>query len=57
MNVFLKEKEPSCLRALYGHDNTKNGLHGSDGPFSAHREIKFMFPDSEPHSFHCVHYC
>jgi nucleoside-diphosphate kinase len=40
-----KEEQPNCLRAKYGHDNTKNGLHGSDSVYSAEREIKFMFID------------
>lgn len=42
-----KEEEPDSLRAKYGHDLTRNALHGSDNPFSAEREIKFMFPDSK----------
>ena len=35
------------LRALYGSDEQKNGLHASDSEGSAAREIKFIFPDSE----------
>lgn len=41
-----KEDPPHCMRAKYGHDHTRNGLHGSDSVFNAEREIKFMFPDS-----------
>ena len=45
-NTFkAKEDDPDCLRAKYGHDQTRNGLHGSDSPYVAEREIKFMFPD------------
>ena len=35
------------LRAIYGSDEQKNGLHASDSNGSAAREIKFIFPDSE----------
>ncbi|XP_003390308.1 PREDICTED: nucleoside diphosphate kinase homolog 5-like [Amphimedon queenslandica] len=41
-----KEEEPRSLRACYGHDNTKNALHGSDSEYAADKEIKFMFPDA-----------
>ncbi|KAL5468903.1 hypothetical protein EMCRGX_G030053 [Ephydatia muelleri] len=41
-----KEEAPHSMRARYGHDHTRNGLHGSDSFFNAEREIKFMFPDS-----------
>ena len=38
----------SCsLRAVYGNDEQRNGLHASDSVSSAAREIKFIFPDSE----------
>ena len=38
----------SCsLRAVYGNDEQRNGLHASDSVGSAAREIKFIFPDSE----------
>ena len=40
------EQEPSSLRAKYGSDETRNGLHGSDGVYSAEKEIRFMFPGS-----------
>ena len=40
-----KEEDPESLRAKYGHDQTRNALHGSDSVFAAEREIKFMFPD------------
>lgn len=32
------------LRAIYGTDDLRNGLHGSLSVFSAEREIRFMFP-------------
>lgn len=35
------------LRAIYGSDEQKNGLHASDSVGSATREIKFIFPDGE----------
>ena len=35
------------LRAVYGSDEQKNGLHASDSVGGAAREIKFIFPDSE----------
>ena len=34
------------LRAIYGTDEQRNGLHGSDSYSSAAREIRFFFPDS-----------
>ncbi|XP_076458646.1 nucleoside diphosphate kinase homolog 5-like [Babylonia areolata] len=34
------------LRAIYGTDDQRNALHGSDGLPSAQREIRFFFPDS-----------
>ena len=40
-----KEEAPESLRAIYGHDQTRNALHGSDSTFSAEREIKYMFPE------------
>ena len=42
-----REEAPESLRARYGHDQTKNALHGSDSYLSAEREIKFMFPECE----------
>ena len=37
--------EPESLRALFGLTDTRNGLHGSDSPESAVREIGFFFPE------------
>ncbi|XP_064528235.1 nucleoside diphosphate kinase homolog 5 isoform X3 [Pseudopipra pipra] len=34
------------LRALYGTDELRNGLHGSLSVSSAEREIRFMFPEA-----------
>ena len=42
-----RQEEPESLRAKYGKDDTRNGLHGSDSQFSAEREIRFLFPGSE----------
>ena len=33
------------LRAIYGTDDQRNALHGSDSFSSAQREIRFFFPD------------
>ncbi len=38
-----KEAKPGTLRNLYGTDNRKNLVHGSDSPSSALRELKIMF--------------
>lgn len=40
-----REESPNSIRALFGKDNTQNAAHGSDSPGSAHRELKFFFPD------------
>ncbi|XP_065886118.1 nucleoside diphosphate kinase homolog 5-like [Dysidea avara] len=40
-----RDQDPSSLRAIYGSDEQKNGLHASDSAGSAAREIKFIFPD------------
>ena len=37
--------EPESLRAVFGLTDTRNGLHGSDSPESAVREIGFFFPE------------
>lgn len=41
-----RQTHPDCLRAIYGTDDQRNGLHGSDSYSSAEREIRFFFPDS-----------
>ncbi|XP_037070924.1 nucleoside diphosphate kinase 6-like [Pollicipes pollicipes] len=38
-------ERPDSLRARYGLTDTRNGLHGSDSPESAAREIGFFFPE------------
>ena len=43
--IRAKQEAPQSLRAKYGHDQTRNGLHGSDSYLSAEREIKFIFPE------------
>lgn len=35
------------LRAIYGTDDLRNGLHGSLSISSAEREIRFMFPEGK----------
>ena len=42
-----RQEDPDSLRAKYGKDDTRNGLHGSDSQYSAEREIRFIFPGSE----------
>ncbi|XP_064387905.1 nucleoside diphosphate kinase homolog 5-like [Halichondria panicea] len=44
--VRAKQEAPDSLRAKYGHDQTRNGLHGSDSYHTAEREIRFMFSES-----------
>lgn len=41
-----RQTHPDCLRAIYGTDDQRNGLHGSDSYSSAEREIRFFFSDS-----------
>ncbi|CAG5132037.1 unnamed protein product [Candidula unifasciata] len=43
--VKARQTHPDCLRAVYGTDEQKNALHGSDSFMSAQREIRFFFPD------------
>ncbi|XP_039934441.1 nucleoside diphosphate kinase homolog 5 [Hirundo rustica] len=37
---------PHSLRALYGTDGLRNGLHGSLSISSAEKEIRFIFPEA-----------
>jgi len=39
-----RETNPGCLRDTYGKDLMRNAVHGSESFSSAHREIRFMFP-------------
>jgi nucleoside diphosphate kinase len=41
-----RETHPDCLRSIYGSDDQRNGLHGSDSYASAEREIRFFFSHS-----------
>jgi len=41
-----RDEAPESLRALFGTDNQKNAVHGSDSTNSAVREIHFFFPDA-----------
>jgi nucleoside diphosphate kinase len=41
-----REFAPNSLRAIYGTDEQRNAVHGSDGPESAEREIHFFFNHS-----------
>merc|ERR1711931_453243 len=42
--VLAKELYPDSVRALFGKDNTRNAVHGSDSRISSAREIGFFFP-------------
>ncbi|XP_005109996.1 nucleoside diphosphate kinase homolog 5 [Aplysia californica] len=44
--IKARQTHPECLRALYGTDDQRNALHGSDSFSSSQREIRFFFPDS-----------
>jgi len=44
--IKARQTHPDCLRALYGTDDQRNALHGSDSFSSSEREIRFFFPDS-----------
>ncbi|XP_063152533.1 nucleoside diphosphate kinase homolog 5 isoform X2 [Candoia aspera] len=44
-SIVAKETYPDSLRAIYGTDDLRNGLHGSASFSSAEREIRFMFPE------------
>ncbi|KAG1710421.1 Nucleoside diphosphate kinase 5 [Nymphon striatum] len=41
-----KQSHPKSIRAEFGKDDNQNGVHGSDSPESAEREIHFFFPDT-----------
>ncbi|OXB56847.1 hypothetical protein ASZ78_004730 [Callipepla squamata] len=49
-SIKARMTHPHSLRAVYGTDDLRNGLHGSLSISSAEREIRFMFPEviSEP---------
>ncbi|ERE81272.1 nucleoside diphosphate kinase homolog 5 [Cricetulus griseus] len=40
-----KETHPDSLRAIYGTDELRNALHGSNDFPASEREIRFMFPE------------
>lgn len=45
-NVEVARTEaPTCIRAIFGTDHTRNATHGSDSAESAVNEIAFFFPD------------
>ncbi|XP_051899716.1 nucleoside diphosphate kinase homolog 5-like [Pristis pectinata] len=46
-----RETHPTCLRAIYGTDKVRNGLHGSDCFNMAEREITFIFPNTKVEPF------
>lgn len=39
-----RSESPESLRALFGTDDTRNAVHGSDSLVTARREIRFFFP-------------
>ncbi|XP_016809372.1 nucleoside diphosphate kinase homolog 5 isoform X4 [Pan troglodytes] len=44
-SLVAKETHPDSLRAIYGTDDLRNALHGSNDFAAAEREIRFMFPE------------
>ncbi|PKK26516.1 NME/NM23 family member 5, transcript variant X1 [Columba livia] len=44
-SMKARRTHPHSLRAIYGTDDLRNGLHGSHSISSAEREIRFMFPE------------
>ncbi len=55
--VRAKQEAPDTLRAKYGHDQTRNGLHGSDSYHTAEREIRFMFSECKGRATRIGHTC
>ncbi|KAM7042730.1 nucleoside diphosphate kinase homolog 5 isoform 2-T2 [Acridotheres tristis] len=45
-SVRARITHPHSLRALYGTDELRNGLHGSLSISSAEKEIRFIFPEA-----------
>ncbi|MBV94622.1 Bromodomain-containing protein 8, partial [Eschrichtius robustus] len=43
-SLVAKETHPDSLRAIYGTDELRNALHGSNDFAAAEREMRFMFP-------------
>lgn len=39
-----QEAEPGTIRKIFGTNKGRNAVHGSDGPFSAVREIEILLP-------------
>eukprot|EP01006_Ploeotia_vitrea_P032667 TRINITY_DN64856_c2_g4_i1.p1 TRINITY_DN64856_c2_g4~~TRINITY_DN64856_c2_g4_i1.p1 ORF type:complete len:506 (+),score=266.24 TRINITY_DN64856_c2_g4_i1:57-1574(+) len=45
-NSFVAQKDaPDSIRGLFGTDQTKNAVHGSDAVATADRELRLMFPN------------
>lgn len=44
--IKARQTHPESLRAIYGTDDQRNALHGSDSFSSSQREIRFFFTDS-----------
>ncbi|CAF1129632.1 unnamed protein product [Rotaria sp. Silwood1] len=44
-SIVAKETYPDSIRALFGTNEQKNAVHGSDSAVSAEREIRFFFPN------------
>lgn len=45
-DVEPAKRKPHTIRAKYGEGVTENGVHASDCPVSAAREIPIIFPDA-----------
>jgi len=43
---MAKANQPASLRARYGTDEQRNGLHGSESDALAQRELRFFFGDA-----------
>ena len=46
-NIWVNLTLFYSLRAVYGTDDQRNALHGSDSFSSSEKEIRFFFPDSK----------
>ena len=46
-NTDPSKAAPGTIRALYGTNVTQNGVHASDCPKSASREIGFLFSQNK----------
>ncbi|XP_020381284.1 nucleoside diphosphate kinase homolog 5 isoform X1 [Rhincodon typus] len=45
-SVKAKETHPGSIRAIYGTDELRNAVHGSETSSAAEREIRLIFPNT-----------